>query len=114
MTKAVIVKEHRSNYPNPIAFSKGEKLELGNMDTEYEGWRRVKTLCGNEGWAPAAYVSALGGGSSGIAMHDYSAAELDVDTGEHVDVKRELCDWCWVVNVNGEEGWVPRKSLELV
>lgn len=54
MTKAIATRSHRSNYPNPVVFKKGDLLVLGEPDIENEGWRRVRTASGNEGWAPVA------------------------------------------------------------
>ena len=53
--KVIVIEEHSSNYPNPITFEQGEALQLGKQDTEFEGWIRVTTQDGNEGWAPIQY-----------------------------------------------------------
>ena len=35
--KCIVVEEHKSNYPNPIRFKKGERLVIGKKDTDFEG-----------------------------------------------------------------------------
>lgn len=111
MTKAIAIRNHRSNYPNPIVFKKGDPLVLGELDAEYEGWRRVITLSGNEGWAPVAYIEALDGGPSGLAIKDYCAVELHINAGEYLEVRSEHAGWCWVESGRGEAGWVPKESI---
>ena len=46
--KKIIKKGHVSNYLNPISFCTGESISIGQLDTQFPNWIRVKTLDGNE------------------------------------------------------------------
>jgi len=50
---------HRSNYPDPIEFHQGDSLKTGIRDSEYEGWVRVTTTGGKEGWAQEQYLEQV-------------------------------------------------------
>jgi len=102
----VAIKPHTSNYPNPISFESGEKLELGARDTEYLGWIWVKTTNGNEGWAPEQFI-AIRNSLKGVACQSYSASELDTVQNEPLTFLKKLNGWLWVKNSSGQCGWVP-------
>jgi len=106
-TTAVVTRAHKSNYPHPIEFRKNDELQIGESDTEYEGWVRVTTRDGNRGWAPVQYIDIGEGCSTGRANHAYCAVELDVQPGEQVKILNELNSWYWVENSRGCSGWVP-------
>jgi hypothetical protein len=109
--KTVVLAVHKSNYPNPITFSKGENLGLGKLDTEYPGWIRTTTQCGNVGWAPVDYIEISSCGTKGVALCDYDAFELDTFVGESVEVITELNSWLLVINQSGTQGWIPKDSV---
>jgi len=108
--KIEILKEHKSNYPNPIIFGIGELVSLGKVDSDNSGWIRVTTKDGNEGWAPIDYFESAEEGSTGRAICDYTAIELDVSPGEVLQVVKELSDWCWCMNRECKFGWVPANA----
>ncbi|WP_330926739.1 SH3 domain-containing protein [Candidatus Sororendozoicomonas aggregata] len=105
-----VIKRHQSNYPHPISFKKGDILSVGRRDEEYEGWLRVTTKDGNEGWAPEQYINVRS--RYGIAMENYCAKELDTYVGEQLLVLHELNEWVWVKNSNERCGWVPLKTTK--
>ena len=74
--KLIVVEEHKSNYPNPISFKKGESLIIGKKDTEFEDWIWVTTKDENQGWAPMQYLQ-IEEGNKAVAKQDYTATELD-------------------------------------
>lgn len=107
-----VTKAHISNYPNPIRFKKGDRLNLGALDTEFPGWIRTRTEDDNEGWAPVQYVDVdESDDSQGTALQDYTAFELNTHLGENLTVTAELNDWYWVMNEAGAEGWVPVNTV---
>ena len=110
--KLIVVAEHRSNYPNPIHFKKGESLMIGKKESEYEGWIWVRTKDGNRGWAPLQYLQ-IEAGNKAIAKQDYSAKELDTHLGDELHLHCELNDWGWVEKSDGSCGWVPIKTTKL-
>lgn len=111
MTDAVVVSAHRSNYPNPVSFDVGDRLEVGEKDTEYVGWVTVTDPNGCAGWAPIEYIELAESVDSGVALKRYSAKELDVEPGERLNVKFEHCQWCWVEHETKGAGWVPSECL---
>lgn len=111
MPEVVVVREHKSNYPNPVSFEAGDSLLVGERDTEYDGWVKITDKKGNVGWAPLEYIELTGIGATGVAVELYSAKELDVDPGERLIVKYEHCQWCWVEHKSKGAGWVPSECL---
>ena len=93
--KLNIIKRHRTNYPNPIKFERGDTLHLGELDEEYPGWIRVVTKDQNEGWAPVAYIDTFGSTEFGTANTPYIACELNVNPGDQLDILKELNGWYW-------------------
>ncbi|WP_180237110.1 SH3 domain-containing protein [Lacimicrobium alkaliphilum] len=112
MFEAVVVRKHKSNYPNPVSFVAGDALLVGERDSEYLGWVRVTDKRGDVGWAPLKYIELNGDGTGGVAIKFYSAKELDVEPGERLTVKYEHCQWCWVEHETKGAGWVPIECLE--
>lgn len=110
--KVFVIKEHVSNYPNPITFEPGDMLILGEMDTEYTGWIRVETQDGNKGWAPDQYIDFQPGDPTGLANSSYNAFELDTSLNERLTVIKELNGWYLVTNEADKVGWVPVQSVE--
>jgi len=86
--KVRVISQHGTNYPDPIAFDQGDRVKLGRRDTEYEGWIRVTTLDGKEGWAPEQFVDVVSAADA-IANRGYCARELDTEVGEHLFVHPE-------------------------
>ena len=111
--QAIVRKAHKSNYPNPIFFNKGDLLNLGHLDTEFAGWIRTTTKDGNEGWAPVEYIEIGECRTKGVAKCNYNAFELDVEVGESLTVLAELNEWVLAVNAQGNEGWVPLKNVRI-
>lgn len=105
--KQLIVAPHRSNYPNPISFEKGDIVRLGAVDNEYPGWVWTKTRDGHEGWSPLAYLEVTEPHTA-VAKQYYCAAELNVKPGEEVEVIDELNGWVWCTNNAGRNGWLPK------
>ncbi|RNA66601.1 SH3 domain-containing protein [Alteribacter keqinensis] len=111
--KYIIMKPHKSNYPDPITLSKGEKVRTGRIYEGPEGWENwiyCTTVNGeSEGWVPAQIIN------DHVITEDYCAKELNIDAGEQVEVVKELNGWLWVKNVRtGEEGWIPREAAKLI
>ncbi|WP_028672468.1 SH3 domain-containing protein [Saccharospirillum impatiens] len=111
MNKAKAIRNHQSNYPDPISFKSGDTLDIGELDTEYDGWVRVTDPRGKEGWAPLSLINITAENSSGFATGDYSAKELDINREDRVLVHYEHCQWSWVEHAEKGMGWVPSDCL---
>ena len=110
--KLIVVEEHRSNYPNPISFKKGESLIIGKRDVEYENWIWVTNKEGNQGWAPTQYLK-IEEGNKAKAKQEYTARELDTSLGDELFLHYELNEWGWVQKSDGSCGWVPMKTTKI-
>ena len=108
--QCIVIRAHRSNYPNPITFASGEVVRVGRRDDEYPGWIWTTTADGNAGWAPESLLAIEPDGTA-QATGRYTARELDTNVGDVLDVLRELNGWYWVCNASGNEGWVPVETV---
>jgi SH3-like domain-containing protein len=100
-------KQHKSSYPNPISFTRGETVQLGKPDTEYPGWIWITTQNGNQGWAAEQYLAIHDNGDEATTTEPYSAYELDTQVGDQLKLFQELNQWVLVQNSEGVTGWVP-------
>ena len=112
--KYIVIKRHKSNYPDPIILEKGEKVKLGQKYDGPEDWPNwlycYKLDSSKEGWVPEQNIRKIG--EYGIVKEDYTAKELNVEEGEQVEGKTELNGWIWCRrNKNCEEGWIPKSNL---
>ena len=104
--KLIVVKAHKSDYPNPIRFRKGDILHVGQQNTEFKDWIWVTTKDGNQGWAPVQYVQNIDA-QKAVAKKNYTAVELDTVAGDELLLHYEVNDWGWVEKRDGSCGWVP-------
>lgn len=111
--KARLLNAYRSQHRVPLRFHAGEIVQLGVRDEEWPDFAWVKTGEGRAGWAPVAWLRPLGDGHA-EALRDYSAQELDVDSGESVQLHHEHGGWWWAERANGARGWLPARDLELL
>lgn len=106
-----VVKEHCSNYPNPLDFKENDILEIGREDDEYPGWIWVKSSSGIEGWAPLDYIEIFEDSVQGRATCDYCARELELRIGEQIQIEFTLNGWHYATNTKSESGWVPQDCV---
>jgi SH3-like domain-containing protein len=109
VNRVIVARAHRSNYPEPVRFRRGDAVGLGETDPEFPGWIRITDPRGRVGWAPEVSLDRQGPHEA-IATADYDGTELDVSPGDQLTVERELAGWYWVCNDKGELGWVPIDS----
>lgn len=120
-----VIRQHRSNYPNPITLARDQVVILGERydgPENWDNWVFCRTLDGGrsgwvpeqlidtgaaasaeEGTGPGAAVDAGDGAgpSRGRMLADYTARELNVDPGDRVAGLRELNGWVWCERVGG-------------
>ncbi|MBY0087533.1 ligand-binding protein SH3 [Brevibacillus sp. M2.1A] len=117
MTKKneVVIKNHRSNYPNPITLVEGQRVRIGKLydgPENWQNWRYCYTLDEQqlEGWVPEQIIEK--DGEIGILTTTYTAKELNVDAGDRVVFMHELNGWSWCeLESTGECGWIPNECL---
>ncbi len=112
----LVIKQHTSNYPNPIRLVKNQEVVVGQKyEGNEEGWNRWiycytidKDL---EGWVPEQILHIQN--EQGYMLEDYFAKELDVTIGEQLQKLKELNGWAWVRRIDDlEEGWVPIENIK--
>jgi len=113
-----IIAPHRSNYPDPIRVSEGQKVRVGERYMGNENWDNW-IYCyteepKREGWVPEQILDIHS--HSATILEDYIARELNVEVNERVFPLRELNGWLWVKTFSTDEvGWIPKsitKPLE--
>lgn len=110
----IVIKNHTSEYPNPIHFSTGDLLTVGEKYVGNEGWDDwfFCSFNGLSGWVPKQLIEFTSD-SSGVAKKDYSAAELNVKEKDYVIGFKNMNGWIWCKKLTGEEqGWLPETNLE--
>jgi hypothetical protein len=114
-TRYIVLREHASEYPEPIAFAKGTSLIVGERyegPEEWSDWVFCEAEGQQGGWVPAQIIE-ISGDNKARAREDYTAREMDVKVGEIVFGMRILNGWVWCENPSrGESGWVPLQNLE--
>jgi hypothetical protein len=115
MRKANVTKDHRSEYTTPFLVKAGSILIAEEKESEWEGWVWCRISDGAYRWYPEGYLKEISGKPGYFELFkDYNAKELPVQAGEEVTILFEESDWAWVINQNGDEGWIPLENLEFV
>lgn len=95
----------------PIQVSVGERVDVGERDTQWPEFVFVTTAQGS-GWVPARHLS--GTSDNAVVRTGYDTTELPTHVGEVLDVVAEdlASGWLWCRSREGREGWVPLTTLE--
>lgn len=112
MKRARVIAEHRAPERLAIRVASGDKVTLGDRDTEWPEFVWTALASGLGGWVPSALFDAERGQAS--ALQDYDTSELDADAGDILVLQRELAGWWWAENARGQSGWIPAGKLELL
>lgn len=110
-----VIQAHHSEYPEPITFSKGARLTVGEAYDGPEGWDHW-LLCAipgqQAGWVPEQLLD-VASDATAYAKEDYTARELNVQIGEQLSGSRIVNGWLWCESPSrAESGWVPLANLE--
>lgn len=112
----VAISEHRNEYLNPITFTKGTYLNIGENYFGHEKWVHwvFCTIAGHSGgWVPEQIIHKISS-NVGYALENYTAKELDIRIGEELQGLKWLNGWVWCIRINNNEsGWVPENILFL-
>ena len=109
--RVVAIADNEPTYPDPIQVKAGDRLIVGEEDTEYRGWIWCENEAGKCGWVPADYIETVG--SLSKASYEYSAVELSASVGEQLLVLDEKYEWALCEKENGQRGWLPISKLEI-
>ncbi|MCD9031727.1 SH3 domain-containing protein [Luteimonas sp. Y-2-2-4F] len=110
MRRARVLRAHRALDRPPIRVSAGERVALGERDTEWPEFVWTVNAAGDGGWVPAALFDRPQGEATALA--DYDTRELEADPGQRLRLHRELAGWWWAENAHGACGWIPARAIE--
>ncbi|MDX5475905.1 MAG: SH3 domain-containing protein [Bacillaceae bacterium] len=112
MSKYTVIKDHKSNYPDPIILKKDQEVLYGEEDTQYPNWIFCKSnSTKKEGWVPKQILTNPNPDGIAIVTKDYSAHELTIKKGDTVLGLEHLNDWTYCKTENKELGWIPTSCL---
>lgn len=115
MKKAIVTKDHRSEYTAPFFVRAGTILIAEEKESEWEGWVWCRTPDNVYKWYPQGYIKELVEKPSQFELiRDYNAKEIPVKAGEKVTIQFEESEWAWVLDQEGNEGWVPLDNLRII
>ena len=113
--KFIAMAQHRSEYPEPITFARGDLLVVGEKyegPEDWDNWYFCSTADRQEGWVPGQIIEWVDA-CNGRAVEDYTARELDVDEGDVLAASRFMSGWVWCFRLSdGQSGWVPLEVLQ--
>lgn len=110
--KYMVIESHRSEFPEPITFTRDTPLVVGERyegDEGWDHWYYCETAGQQGGWVPAQVIGMTAPGQ-GVALEDYTAREMDAQVGEELEGTRQLNGWVWCEKL-GCSGWVPLRNL---
>ncbi len=108
---ARLLRDYRTQYPDPIRFGVGERVRVGARDTEWPEFLWATDATGRSGWVHERYLCGTAGDSA--ARRDYDARELDADAGDTVQLIEEAGGWWWSQAADGRRGWLPARDLHI-
>lgn len=115
--KLIAIAAHRSEYLEPIHFSKGTLLNIGEKyqgSENWDNWYFCTVDNGLEGWVPTQIIEWINK-HQGYAIADYTAKELNVDHGDLLLGEQQLNGWIWCSRLSDDQsGWVPLEVLSQI
>ena len=108
---AVAIAVWKVMYPDPIVVQAGESVIVGATDPEWPGWTWCTDQRGKSGWTPAEYLQPSLETGIAVALHDFTARELNIDIGDTVSLLQFQSGWYWASNAAGQEGWIPASHV---
>lgn len=105
------IAQHRAPDRPAIQVAPGDRVTLGDRDTEWPEFVWTALASGLGGWMPSTLFDAERGEAS--ALQDYDTRELDADVGDVLTLHEERAGWWWATNAAGDSGWVPARAIEV-
>lgn len=112
MKRARVIATHRAPDRPAIRVTVGDRVTLGERDTDWPHFVWATLASGLGGWIPAAMFDAERGAAT--ALDDYDTLELDAEAGEVLTLHHETAQWWWAENALGRTGWIPAGSIEFI
>lgn len=111
MPQARVIAAHRKPDRPSIRVARGERVRLGERDTDWPQFVWTVLASGLGGWIPADVFDTAHGDAR--AQHDYDTQELDADPGDGLRLHREHAGWWWAEHSDGTQGWIPARVLQI-
>lgn len=111
MPQARVIAAHRKSDRPSIRVARGERVRLGERDTDWPQFVWTVLASGLGGWIPADVFDTAHGDAR--AQHDYDTQELDADPGDGLRLHREHAGWWWAEHSDGTQGWIPARVLQI-
>jgi len=105
-----VVKPHRASFDYSVAFSRGDRVEVGREDPEMPGWYWSRDARGVYSWVPEEYLERHG--DEGVITEAYDTLELTVEPGQLLEYVTEVKYWTLCRAGGGKVGWVPTANLK--
>lgn len=108
--RLLVVETWQPAYRRSLILSAGDRVTVGQQDTEWTSYRWCANEVGTGGWIPQDYLVMEENGTATSTV-DYSTAELSVEADAIVAGFQAAGDWTWCVADDGAAGWVPNRAL---
>ncbi len=112
MLRARVAAAHRAPERPAIRVTIGDRVTLGERDTDWPQFVWAMLASGLGGWIPAAMFDAERGPAR--ALDDYDTRELDAGEGELLVLHHETASWWWAQDARGRTGWIPARNIEII
>ena len=100
-----VVRDYTRVHADPIQLVRGDAVTVLRRDKEYPGWLWCTNKIDQSGWVHESFLEEED--YRYIAVADYTALELTVQTDDILMGDRELAGWVLAMDKNGAYGWVP-------
>jgi hypothetical protein len=111
----LVVRDHTSEFPEPITFEKGATLTVGEKyvgPEDWDNWMFCESPGQKGGWVPTQIIEVVTGNIA-RAREAYTARELNVREGDSLLGSRILNGWVWCESTgSAESGWVALENLQ--
>jgi hypothetical protein len=109
--RVIVRRTHTIPDRPPIQVDVGQDVEVGQCDTDWPEFVYVTTEDGT-GWVPARHLTISG--QRGVVHTPYDTTELATEVGDTLEVlaEDERSGWLWCRNQEGNEGWVPIRTID--
>lgn len=113
MKNALVIKEHKNEFPLPLIVRKGEILQVKQKKTAQEGWVWCINKEGLVAWIPKNYLKRTQTLGFYEVLQDYDSTELNVKIGDKIIILKEESNWVWIVTEGNKKGWIPTECISL-
>jgi hypothetical protein len=109
MKKSIVIHTHNPESNDVISGTTGALFSFERRETIYPGWIWCTDDLGNQAWVPERFVSIIG--ETCTLIQNYESKELEVRKGDMVQIITKESGWAWVLDDEGQKGWVPLTCL---